>query len=522
MTPAEQAAAIAAAQAALKAGQATRAASLLAPVLAGQPQNTQALMLMGAAAQAQGDQQTAADCFARALPSRPADAALHIRLGIALHVTGRREQAAQVLRKACELAPRSALAWFDLGEALKGDAQHIGEARAAYARVLALAPRHVGARLALARIEAGLGDVVAAERGFREVLRLDPSNAWAWFGLSDLNVLHFSADDVAGMQHARARHGVDTREYNLLGFALAKALEDQGDYAQAFAVLKVANAHWRRHVGWDAAPEHARIKTVAVAAQDFTPPAPLDPSLGSEVIFIASLPRSGSTLLEHMLASHPRVEGANEIDDLRQVLADESRRRGGGPVQWMQQATAQDWQRLGRQYLQRTVRWRGVHPVMTDKNLDTWQWVNVALAMLPGAHVVIVHRDALETCLACFRQRFEQRSEFAYDLDDLAGRYADFMQLARLWRELCPRRVFDLAYEDLVRAPEPVLRRLLAFCGLPFDAACLDFQHARRSVMSGPSAAQVRAPLNPNTGRAARYGALLEPLRRRLRELGVA
>jgi hypothetical protein len=141
--------------------------------------------------------------------------------------------------------------------------------------------------------------------------------------------------------------------------------------------------------------------------------------------------------------------------------------------------------------------------------------------MLPAARVVVVRRDPVEACLACYRQWFASGTQFAYDLDDLADYCIDFARLSRFWLRLFPDRVFDLEYEALLADPESMIRRLLDFCGLRFDPACFDFHRTRRAVVSAASAAQVRQPLHRDTARAARYGRELDALRAKLREAGL-
>jgi len=135
--------------------------------------------------------------------------------------------------------------------------------------------------------------------------------------------------------------------------------------------------------------------------------------------------------------------------------------------------------------------------------------------------VVVVHRDPVEACLACYRQWFASGTQFAYDLDDMADYCIDFTRLSRFWLRRFPDRVFDLQYEALLDGPETMIRRLLEFCELRFDPACLDFHRTRRTVVSAASAAQVRQPLRGDTARAARYGRELETLRARLRDAGL-
>jgi tetratricopeptide (TPR) repeat protein len=491
----------------------------LVSVLALAPDEPDAIRLLGMVVQRLGDHVKAIECFRRVLATGLDDSDLQIGLGISLFEHGEADDALMHFRQACRLEPASTSAWFNLGEAL-GRQAHTEEAAAALRRALELDPTHLSARLSLARAQANLGEVDAAVSGFREVLRRDPANAEGWFGLSNLNVVRFDAADAASLQRALARGGLSPRDRELLGFTLAKALESQGDYAQAFEEYRAANASRRRRVKWDAAGEHRRVEAILRVFADETP-APIDASLGHEAILIVSIPRSGSTLVEQILASHPEVEGANEIKDMREVIDAETARRNSAFPLWVPEATAGDWDRLGREYLARTARWRQTRPRFTDKSLVTWYLVGAALAMLPAARVIVVRRDPLETCLGCFRQCFSEASGFACDLDETADYCADFLRLTRFWLEKYPQQMFDLQYEALVAEPEPTIHRLLEFCNLPFTPACLEFHKTARTVQSLPSAALVRQPLRSDTARSALFGDKLDPLRQRLRDAGV-
>ncbi|MGB6486496.1 MAG: sulfotransferase [Steroidobacteraceae bacterium] len=491
----------------------------LTNVLSLAPDEPDAVRLLGMVVQRLGKHAQAIESFRRVLATCPDDSDLRIGLGISLFEQGEADEALTHFRRACELDPDSTSAWFNLGEALGRQAQ-TNEAVAALRRALELDPAHISARLSLARAHANLGQVDAAVTEFREVLRRQPANAEGWFGLSNLNVVRFDAADAASLRHSLTREDLSHRDRELLGFSFAKALEGQGAYAQAFEVFRTANASRRRRVKWDAAGEHKRVEDIRRVFADETP-VPVDSRLGNEVILIVSIPRSGSTLVEQILASHPEVEGANEIKDMKQVIDAETGRRNSAFPLWVPNATPGDWQRLGREYLDRTARWRQARPRFTDKSLVTWYLVGAALAMLPAARVVVVRRDPVETCLGCFRQCFSEASGFACDLDEMADYCADFLRLTRFWLQKYPRQVFDLQYETLVAEPEPVIRRLLDFCNLPFTPACLEFHKTARTVQSLPSAALVRQPLRSDTARSALFGDKLDHLRRRLRDAGI-
>jgi tetratricopeptide (TPR) repeat protein len=492
----------------------------LTNVLALAPDDVDAIRMLAAAAQRRGDHVKTIECFRRALAGSPDDFALRVGLGIALYEQGEVDESLTHLRRACDLAPASSSAWFNLGKALEKEA-HTEEGITAFRRALEHDPSHVSARLSLARSQASLGHVEAAVAEFREMLRHDPGNAEAWFGLSNLNTVRFDSEDTACLQRAFARKDLNDHDRELLGSAFAKALENQGNYAQAFEVFGRVKASQRKQVKGDAAGECDRVETILRTFAKATPPPPLDARLGHEAILIVSLPRSGSTLVEQILASHPDVEGANEINDLRDVIDAETRRRGPTFPSWVLDATAEDWHRLGTEYLARTARWRNIKSRFTDKNLLNWYLVGAAAMMLPAARVVIVRRDPVETCLACYRQYFTGIAGFACDLVDMADYCANFLQLTRFWSDKFPTRVFDLQYEALVAEPDAVISQLLSFCGLPFDPACLASHKTPRAVLSAPSAAQVRQPLRRDTARSALYGDKLDDLRQHLRERGV-
>lgn len=486
------------------------AESALLGVMALAPDGAEALRLLGQVEQMRGDHVAAVATLRQALALKPDDALILMGLGISLYAAGESAAALSLLRQACERAPDFAPLWFNLGKMLKLQGQSV-DAADALQRTLAFEPDHLGARLLLAEAQTSLGEVAQASAHYREVLRRQPGNPDAWHGLSNLKAECFSKEDVVQLQRAWQMPGTSPQTRVSVGFALARALEDQADYSAAFKTLGKANALKHRQLNWSAAASRTQVQAIAEA---FAGPVQgaTDEKLGEEVIFIVCLPRSGSTLTEQILASHPQVEGAGELTDLQQVIDDESARRQQPFPQWVAAATAWDWTRLGQDYLARTKQWRRDKPRFTDKNLLNWRLVGAAMAMLPGARVVNSRRDALENCFGCYRQLFASGSDFSYDMDDLASYWHDYDRLSRQWQQLFPERFFEHVYESLQADPEAQVRRLLAFCGLDYDPACLAFHRTQR-IVNTASAAQVRQPLRQDTARSARYGDLLNRLR---------
>ncbi|MEP7042255.1 MAG: sulfotransferase [Dokdonella sp.] len=468
------------------------------------------LRLLGITRHLQKRYDDAISAFRQALERRPSDPIILTNLGTSLREAGQIEAALVALRRACDLAPDFAAAWHNLARTLGSEA-YADESIDAYARALASDPSHVRARIGYAQTLANVGRTADAAEEFRRVLRRQPDAVRAWTALANLKTVRLTVEETAWLERVFAAPDIKDEDRVSLGFALAKALEDQRRDEEAFAIYSRANAIKRRLVEWNAADFSRRIDATMAAFE--TPPKSSSPTtLGREVIFIVSLPRSGSTLTEQILASHADVEGANELPDMQIVIEEESQRRGGDLPLWAPHAKPADWQRLGRRYLERTARWRQSHDRFTDKSLGTWRYLGAAAAMLPGAHFVNVRRDPVETCLSCFRQLFGNGHGYSYDLQDMAAFWRDYDRLMRFWNARYPHRVHDFGYEALLENPEQEVRRLLQFCDLPFDSACLNFHRTERNVRT-VSASQVREPLRGDTARTARFGDLLSPLR---------
>ena len=486
----------------------------LTQALAANPALADAQYLYGVTRLMRGQAAVAADWLRKAVEQRPADANMQTYLGCALHDAGAFDDALVHLRRACELAPQQAKPRYNLGKALKECGQ-LGAADEAFRHTLTLDAQHALARLGVADVATMRGDIARAVAEYRQVLRQQPERAEAWHGLANLKTESLGPADIEPIRRALRQPNLSPDSRVLLGFSLFRALEDQHDYAGAFAALRQANADKRRQVQWDAIAERAQIHRI-MQAFNAPLPEPLDAALGHEVIFIASMPRSGSTLVEHILATHPDVEGANEIADLPQVIEDESRRRGQPFPQWVTAAAGADWHRLGQDYLTRTARWREQRPRFTDKNVVNWPLLGAVRLMLPGAKIIHCHRDPLETCFSCYRQLFRLGVHYSYDLDEMAEHYRDYQRLSAFWLKRHPQHVLDFPHEALVQQPETQIRRLLAFCDLPFNTACLTPHQTRREVLSTASAAQVREPIRADTAHSAPYTEWLEPLRERL------
>ena len=340
-----------------------------------------------------------------------------------------------------------------------------------------------------------LGRIDEAEAAFQRALALDPARADAWWSLANLKSYRFAPGDRAEMTARLA--GAGPADQSLLHFALAKADEDEGRSQDAFAHYASANALQRSLRAYDADATSALVqRSKALFTADFFAARAGwgDPAAGP--IFIVGLPRSGSTLVEQILASHPQVEATRELMDI-QAMADWAAAQAPrtpypAPLASLPRAA---FAQLGHDYLARTgIQRRLGRPRFIDK--APWNFLHVGLIrlMLPGARIVDVRRHPLACCVSAFRQHFAGGFDFAYDLTDLGRYYADYVQLMAHFDAVLPGHVTRVIYEDLVADTEGEVRRLLDALGLPFDAACLRFFENRRAVAT-PSSEQVRRPI---------------------------
>jgi tetratricopeptide (TPR) repeat protein len=495
----------------LRRGDLDGAERVLGAALATAPSHLETLRLHGLLEQRRGRRTQAEAIYRRALERQPADVSILIQLAEIRFDLGDADEAQALLRRAEPLAPAEADTLFRLGRQFDRHGLH-AQALDCGRRALASAPAHALARLLVARSLQAQGRIDETAAEYRRLIADGGPRAYqAWFSLVDLKTIRLDAHEIAALEHAAGDPMLGDDARSALAFSLGKVYEDAARYDEAFSAFAFANALVRSAQPWSADGFAQEIDAIQLAFDAALPQASAE--LGAEVVFVLGMPRSGTTLVEQILAAHPLVEGASELPDLSLVLAQESRRRAQPFPRWAPQATSADWERLGREYLARTARWRTRRPRSTDKLPDNWSLVGAIRSMLPAAKIIDCRRDPLETCWSCYKQRFAPgRAKYAYDLADLGACWRSYDRLSRFWAQCHPTHVRAQHHEALLAAPEAEIRDLLSFCGLPFEPGCLEFHAVRRDVRSA-SAAQVQQPLRQHTARAQHYGERLAPLR---------
>lgn len=504
----------------IESGDVTAAEEQLIVALAESPGHPELMHGLGALQLRRGYMEQAVTTLTAASADLPGKVPLLLALAAALAASNRHAEAVAALGEAAAHAT-DVRDWLSIG--IFADREGYSElAGRAAGRTLALDRGNAQALLLRARSAQILGRIDSAARDYRVATTHSRVAARAWFALADLKTVKLEPTELSTLKRAAKRSESTLEDRTMLAFALGKGLEDAGEWAQAFTTFQQANELVRMQGFWNAAAFSAQVDQVVDAFATPTPATPQKETstaqgeFGKEVIFLVGLPRSGTTLIEQVLAAHPKVEGASELPYLNTVITTESKRLRQPFPHWAAHATSDDWRRLGSEYLRLSARWRAERPIATDKLPENWLLAGAALSMLPGARVIDCRRDALETCWSCYKQLFAPgRVGFAYDFGSLAAYWHDYVRASGNWQARFPGQYRLQQYEGFLADPETQTRLLLEFCSLEFDSACLRFHEAQRGVRSA-SAAQVRQPLRRDTARTAAYGELLDPLRRLL------
>jgi tetratricopeptide (TPR) repeat protein len=438
-------------------------------------------------------------------------------LGQALAALGRLEEADAAARRLVKIEPENPQSWIT-SASVSTRLLRQEEALAAYEQAARLQPEEVRLRMSIGHIYKTLGRRNESEAAYKAALAMDPAIADAYWSLADLKNYSFSDAEIAAMQHLMNDLGERSNAAPLY-FALGKAFEQRERYAEAFAYYARGNELRRLDAPFDI--EHFERRTARIRAffdkEFFAKRAGCgDPSTAP--IFIVGLPRSGSTLVEQVLASHSCVEGTMELPNIISIthqFDDMMASRDGYP-ETVDTAPVGLLTALGSRYLEETAPLRQGRDHFTDKLPNNFSHVGLIHAILPNATIVDARRHPMDCCFSTFKQHFAEGQTFSYDLGDLGRYYRCYLSLMDHWDAVLHGKVLHLQYEDLVRDPEANIRRLLDHCRLPFEASCLAFHQTRRSVRTA-SAEQVRRPIyTSGVGHWRHFENELQPLRQAL------
>ena len=321
----------------------------------------------------------------------------------------------------------------------------------------------------------------------------------AWWSLANLKTYSFSDEELARMRAAQQAPGTHPVDQYHLCFALGKALEDRGAYEESWQFYSRGNALKRAESRYrpEFVETNTRLQKEVCTAEFFTARRNWG-TPQTDPIFIVGLPRAGSTLLEQILASHSRIEGTMELAEIPRIVhrlnGRELRGVAGRYPQALAELTSEQCRSLGEEYLAETRVYRIGRPLFIDKMPNNWRHVGLLQLILPNAKIIDARRHPMACCFSNFKQLFASGQEFTYSLEDIARYYRAYVRLMAHWDQVLPGKVLRVQYEELVGDLEGQVRRILAFLGLPFEPACLEFHATARSVRTA-SSEQVRRPL---------------------------
>ena len=334
-----------------------------------------------------------------------------------------------------------------------------------------------------------------------------PSFGDAWWSLANLKTYRFSEDEIAHMRAEETAPAVDPVDHYHLCFALGKAFEDRNEYAESWQFYERGNALKRTESLYrpDISETNTRKQIEVCTAQFFAARASAgvpDP----DPIFIVGLPRSGSTLIEQILASHSQVEGTQELSEIQRIVLEmQAKPAGLGDPRLrtvkdnsypgaLTELTPEDFRRLGGRYIADTRAYRKHKPFFIDKMPNNFRHIGLIHLMMPNAKIIDARREPMACCFSNLKQLFTRGQEFTYSIEDIARYYRTYLELMRHWDAVLPGRILRVWYEDVVEDLEGNVRRILEFCGLEFEPACVEFYKTERSI-STASSEQVRQPI---------------------------
>jgi tetratricopeptide (TPR) repeat protein len=356
-------------------------------------------------------------------------------------------------------------------------------------------------RLWLADLLKTVGRQTEAIQEYHAALTALPHSGRAWWSLANLKTYRFADEEIARMRAVELEPSTSVVNRYHLCFALGKALEDQGRYEESWAFYERGNA--LRHTQVSCVPRtaeaHVRLSKQVCTGEFFATRqgwgvADRDP------LFIVGLPRSGSTLLEQILASHPLVEGTQELPVVQHIVAELHSRGADSSTpaypQVLTQLTAEQLKRLGERFLTETRAYRRTgRPFFIDKMPNNFRDIGLLHLMLPNAKIIDARREPMACCFSNLKQLFSSGQDFSYNISDIAGYYRSYLEMMRHWNEVLPGRILTVQHEDVVDDLEGSVLRILDFCGLPFEPACLEFHKTLRNVRTA-SSEQVRQPIS--------------------------
>ncbi|MFQ1702542.1 tetratricopeptide repeat-containing sulfotransferase family protein [Loktanella agnita] len=505
--------------AAQQAGDFTRAEFHYQTVLRDHPKYPDALNMMGTIALEAKKPAIASGYFRKALKQMPRNPIFLFNMGCAQLAEKKPQIAIETLRKVTLMQPEHAKSWVTLGQAEAALGKH-AEALAAFDQAVTLRPDDMRLAVERAEVLVNLGQMQDAADIFRAAIRADVETSRAMIGLSMAHKFKPDDPEPALMTGLLDSDQLTAKIRRGLRYAAGKALADQKNYDAAFTQFVTAKDETGEKFAIDTHRE-----AFAKRKEIFTAPfLEARSNLGSpseRPIFVVGMPRSGTTLTEQILASHPQIAGAGELSNIRMLagdlgFGDIDRTRFGRSLEKLTEGQAR---KLASRYLAVLKRHSASAQRVVDKMPHNYELLGLIAILFPRAQIIHCQRDAMDTCVSCFTQHFSETHGYNADLRTLGQYYRAYDDLMAHWHTVLPGRILDSRYEDMIADQEAASRRLIAWTGLEWDDACLSFQNTERMVKT-PSRWQVRQPIyKTSVKKWQNYAEHLGPLKQALGSL---
>jgi tetratricopeptide (TPR) repeat protein len=418
-------------------------------------------------------------------------------LGALLLERNKNVEAIAAYQQATKLKPKNPESWAGLGSAFSV-AMYPDKSVEAYAKSIELNPKVAGVQMGYAHALKTVGRQADALIAYRAAIAAKPDFGEVYWSMANLKIFKFEPQELEDMQQQLQREDLSESADIHFRFALGKAFEDEKEYDKAWHHYHTGNQRQRMTVAHEPIEmenRHAAVK--AVFNRDFIAERANQGFDAADAILIVGLPRSGSTLVEQILASHSQVEGTAELPVLGKLSQSIGRYRTDGVAypEAVSQLRKKDWRAYGQQYIEESRRYRVTDkPIFTDKLPNNFPFVGLMHLILPNTKVINARRHPFDSCLGSYKQLFGQGQNFTYDMLDLAHYYKQYDAMMKYWHDVLPGKVLDVHYEVTVTDLESQVRRILDHCGLPFEESCVRFHETERAVKTA-SSEQVRQPI---------------------------
>ena len=394
------------------------------------------------------------------------------------------------------ITPESAESYM-LYAGIIGSAGRHEAAIIAYEKAIKLSPQKAGAFSSMAHHLKTIGRQDEAIAAYRHSIAIKPDHTESYWSLVNLKTFQFKDEEIDTMQALLLKKDLSDESRVHLHNALGLEYESRKEYQKSFDNMTKCNQLRRKAESYDPVETeslHQKIITIFNAGffeQDAADVSDVSP------IFIVGLPRSGSTLLEQILASHTQVEGTYELSDLSRTMQSVRRQNPRGKKSFpesLEHFNLQQWVAIGQGYLESTQKYRTDRAFFVDKNPNNFTFIGALKLALPNAKIINARRHPLDSCYGSYKQLFASGQSFSYDLVELGEYYLQYQNLMEYWHQVLPNFILDVHYENVVNDLETEVERILDFCGLPFEEHCLRFHETERAVKTA-SSEQVRQPL---------------------------